>query len=85
VYLDPDYFLEIRTLDQTTIRGVLVEQETDLGNYEQVNGVFLPFSIESGGKGGPKGQKITIEKVEANDDLNDAMFHFPAPAAGAVK
>jgi outer membrane lipoprotein-sorting protein len=85
VYLDPDYFLEIRTLDQTTIRGVLVEQETDLGNYEQVNGVFLPFSIESGGKGGPKGQKITIDKVEANDDLNDAMFHFPAAAAGAVK
>jgi outer membrane lipoprotein-sorting protein len=85
VYLDPDYFLEIRTLDQITIRGVLAEQESDLGNYEQVNGWFLPFSIESGAKGGPKGQKITLDKVEANVELGDAMFHFPAAAAGAVK
>jgi len=85
VYLDPDYFLEIRTLDQTTIRGVLTEQETDLGNYELVNGVYLPFSMEIGAKGGPKGQKITIDKVEANVEINDAVFHFPAAPAGTAK
>lgn len=80
-FLDPDYFLEIRVLTRSKVRGAEVEQETDLGNYELVNGVYLPFSIESGPKGGPKGQKITIERVEANTDLDEAQFHFPAPAA----
>ena len=81
IYLDPDYFLEIRQLDQVRIRGAQQETETDLGNYEQVNGVYFPFSVEIGTKGEPKNQKITFEKVEANVDLNDSLFHFPAAAA----
>src|SRR5258706_2543361 len=48
VYLDPDYFLQIRVLEQHRIRGTEVEQESDFGNYEKVDGVFFPFSIESG-------------------------------------
>ncbi len=84
IYLDPDYYLDIRVIDQTTIRGAQQESETDLGDYEQVNGVFLPFSIESGPKGGPKNAKVTIDKAEVNVDLDDAVFHFPvaAPASG---
>ena len=86
VYLDPDYFLEIRFIDQTKIRGVQIEQETDLGAYEEVNGVFFPFSTETGPKGQPKGQKITMEKAEANVPLEDSLFHFPAaPAAPSGK
>jgi len=77
VYLDPDYFLEIRVIDHTRIRGVEEEDETDLGDYEQVNGVYVPFSIESGDKGQPKTVKVTIEKVEVNTDINDSIFHFP--------
>ena len=77
VYLDPDYFLEIRYLDQIRIRGAQQESETDLGNYEQVNGVYIPFSVEVGDKGQPKNQKITFEKVEVNVDLNDSLFQFP--------
>lgn len=82
IYLDPDYYLDIRWLDQTRIRGAQDETETDLGNYEKVDGVFFPFSIEAGAKGRPKGQKITIGKVEINPDLDDALFHFPAAPAG---
>lgn len=77
-YLDPDYYLEIRFIDQTRIRGAQEESETDLGDYEQINGVFFPFSIESGPKGGSKDAKITFDKIEANVDLSDTLFHFPA-------
>ncbi len=83
VYLDPDYFLEIRVLDQTKVRGVEVEQETDLGNYEPVNGVMLPFSMESGPKGSPKNRKVTVLKAEANPALDDSQFAFPAAPAAA--
>jgi len=78
VYLDPDHFLEIRTSVLTTVRGVESEQENDLGNYERVAGVYLPFSIESGPKGQAKGQKTTIEKAEANLALDDTLFAYPA-------
>jgi hypothetical protein len=77
MYFDPDYFLEIRSLMQTTVRGVKQEQETDVGNYERINGVYLPFSIESGPKGGPKSQKVEIEKIEAGVEIDPAQFAFP--------
>lgn len=78
IYLEPDHFLEIRNLTRSTVRGVEYEQETDVGNYERVAGVYLPFSYESGPRGQPKNQKISIEKAEANVELDDALFALPA-------
>ena len=78
VYLDPDHFLDIRILSQRVEQGAQIEVETDLGDYEKINGVFLPFSIESGPKNSPDKQKIVLEKAEANVPVDDAMFHFPA-------
>src|SRR4029077_5640599 len=66
VYLDPDHFLEIRILTQRIQQGALVETETDLGDYEKVNGVFVPTSIEAGHKGDPDKQKTVIDKAEGN-------------------
>jgi hypothetical protein len=80
VYLDPDYYLVIRILYQRSVRGAQVETETDFGNYERVNGVYFPFSIDSGAKGGAKKRKITFDKAEANVLLNDTLFQFPASA-----
>jgi len=79
IYLDPDYFLEIRNVDITRIRGAEEVQETDLGNYEQVNGVYFPYAIESGAKDAPKDSSLEIEKTEVNVNLDDSLFHFPAP------
>lgn len=77
MYFDPDYFLEIRTVSQTTVRGVKQEQETDVGNYELVDGVYMPFAIESGPKGGPKTQKVQIERIETGVEIDPAQFAFP--------
>jgi hypothetical protein len=81
VYLDPDHFLEIRTISQRVEQGAKVEVETDLGDYEKINGVFFPFSIESGPKGSTDKQKIVLEKGEANIPVDDVIFRFPTPAA----
>ncbi len=81
VYLDPDYFLEIRVIDQRTEQGAKVEVETDLGDYEKVNNVYFPFSIEAGSKGSNDKQKTIIEKGEANLPVDDSIFEFPATAA----
>jgi hypothetical protein len=81
VYLDPDYFLEIRILSQRVEQGAQIEVETDLGDYEKIDGVFIPFSIESGAKNSPDKQKIVLEKAEANVPVDDGMFHFPVAAS----
>ena len=77
VYLDPDYFLEIRILTQRLEQGAQVEVETDLGEYEKIAGVFFPFSLEAGPKGSTDKQKIVIEKAEANVPVDAAAFKFP--------
>jgi hypothetical protein len=77
VYLDPDHFLEIRVLAQRVEHGAQVEVETDLGNYEKVGGVFVPFSEEAGNKGSPDKQKIIIDHGDANVAVDDAAFRFP--------
>jgi hypothetical protein len=78
VYLDPDHFLEIRTVTQRIEHGAQIEVESDVGDYEKIAGVFIPFSNESGPKGSTDKQKIIIEKAEPNVPVDDTVFHFPA-------
>ncbi len=84
VYLDPDFFLEIRMVSDQTVRGTHVETVNDYGDYEQIDGVYFPFSIATHTKGsGAFGkQQITVEKAQANTPMDDKLFAFPA-AAGA--
>lgn len=77
VYLDPDHFLEIRILSQRVEQGAQVEVETDIGDYEKIGGVFIPFSIDAGPKGSSDKQKTVIEKAEANVTVEDTLFRFP--------
>ena len=81
VYLDPEHFLEIRILTERVEHGAQIEVETDLSDYEKVNGVFVPLSVESGRKGDPDKQKIILDKAEGNLPIDDATFHFPATAS----
>lgn len=80
-FLDPDTYLEIRTETQQFIRGSVRERVTELGSYKLVNGVYLPFSVETGPKRNPDARsKITYDKIEANVDLADADFKMrPRP------
>ena len=81
VYLDPDHFLEIRTLTQRIRHGAQEEVEEDISDYEKIGGAFIPFSFEDGRKGDPDKQKTVIEKAEANVPVDDAIFHFPTSAS----
>jgi|SRR5271165_2232453 len=77
-YLDPDTYLEIKTEKQQFIRGNVKESEQLLGAYKQVDGVYYPYSIESGGKGGGQHARITIDTIEVNKPVDDSYFKMPA-------
>ena len=78
-YLDTEYYVPIRIDTQHMIRGAPQEFETSLGDYKKVNGVYMPFSSESGPKGSSSTDrgKITYDKIEANVSLDDARFKRP--------
>ncbi len=80
-FMDTDYFVPIKIETKRMIRGAEREYETILGDYKEVGGWYLPFSVESGVKGSPNRQKITYEKIEANVALDDSRFARPAAAA----
>jgi outer membrane lipoprotein-sorting protein len=77
-YMDTDYFVPIKIDTKRMVRGAEREYETILGDYKEVGGWYLPFSVESGVKGSPNRQKITYEKIEANVALDDSRFARPA-------
>ena len=83
VYLDPDHFLEIRMVSQRSVRGTEVESVTDYGDYEEVAGVYFPFSLSTENKGDGNRSQTTIEHAEANVPIDDSVFAFPAPKTGA--
>lgn len=87
VFLDPDYFLEIRTVDRRIEHGVPRETVTDYGDYEQVNGVYLAFSQASGPNGSRDRNKVQFDKAEANTAIDGSLFRLPAtqPATAASK
>ncbi len=70
-FLDPDFFLEIRTEDRFQMRGAEIVVKTDLGDYEKVNGWYMPFYSET------EGQKISIDTIVANGKVDSTQFAFP--------
>ena len=81
VYLDPDQFLEVRTVERRIEHGVPRETITDYGDYEKVGDVYLPFSQDSWIKGSTSHQRAEFDKAEVNIAMDDGLFRFPTGAA----
>ncbi len=84
-FMDTDYFVPIKIEKKRVVRGAERESETTLGDYKEVAGVYFPHSYEIGRKGSSNRQKVVYDRIEANVPLDDALFHPPAPPAGAAK
>lgn len=85
-YMDTDYYVPIKIDIKRVVRGAEREYETILGDYKEVEGWYLPFSVETGSKGDQAKGKISYEKIEANVAIDDSRFEKPAvsgmPAGG---
>jgi hypothetical protein len=76
-YMDTDYYVPIKIETKRIVRGNEVEFETVLGDYKEVAGWYMPYSIEVGAKGSQFKQKIAYEKIEANVAVDDGRFTMP--------
>ena len=84
VYIDTDSNLEIKIESKSLRRGVENEGDTILGDYKEVEGLVVAHSIDSGQKGSPGRQVITITKVEINPKLDDLRFAMPVKKEAPV-
>ncbi|MEO9571219.1 MAG: outer membrane lipoprotein-sorting protein [Polaribacter sp.] len=48
-----------------------------MSDYQEVDGLYFPFSMTQGIKGQPGGQPITITKIELSPKVDAAAFLFP--------
>jgi len=77
-YLEAESYLPLRVEAKRTIRGSEIETETTLGDYKEAGGFLWPHSFQSGAKGRPEKQSLTVEKIEINPVIDDARFKMPA-------
>jgi hypothetical protein len=76
-FLDPDTFLEIKMVEKRRLRGAEQETEYELGDYEKVEGVYFPLSVEQGVRGSPQKQQLNYDKIEANVPIEPSIFKMP--------
>lgn len=82
-YFDSDSYLELKLETKTFVRGAQHDSETYYGDYDPVSGIYYPFAIEQGQKGSPDRVRLTVEKIELNPPVDDALFKMPAASAQA--
>ena len=84
IYLDAENYLELKVTMKRKTPGGEIEVDQYVGNYKPVNGFLFPFSLETKIKGQTANQ-ITIEKIELDVPIDDALFKMPAKPAEKPK
>jgi outer membrane lipoprotein-sorting protein len=80
-YMDTDYYVPIKADIKRMVRGEEHEYEMSLGDYKEVDGWYLPHSVETSVKGSEVRGTVTYERIEANVPINDSDFAKPAMPA----
>ena len=78
-FLDASSFFPVKIQSKVTQAGQEMEVESFPGNFKKVEGVMTPHSIDQK-VGGRSMMAVTMEKIEPNVEVDDAMFKMPAPA-----
>ena len=78
IWLDAGNYLEIKLSAKRKTPSGELEIDSFPGNYKQVAGTVLPFSVENK-LGGQVIYSLTLEKVETDVAMDDSLFKMPKP------
>ena len=76
-YFDTENFVPIlieTEIKQGQAKGMI--SQTFLSDYQEVDGIYFPFSMIQGAKGYP-GQTITIKSIDINPEIDKAILAYP--------
>lgn len=77
-YFDTENFVPIITeteVQSGPAKGMV--SQIKMSDYQEVDGIYFPFSMINGVKGQPGGQEIVIKKITINPELDNSLFAFP--------
>ena len=77
---DANSFLLLKWEGKRKLQDQVIPVESHFSDYREVGGLEFAFAIDSGGSPADLTQKIRIEKIELNPELNDAEFGKPLAA-----
>lgn len=77
VWVDAQSFLDVKYDRQARGAHGPVTVEVKYSDYKNVDGLQIPFTIESRAAASGKSDKLTIDKLSLNPPLDDAMFTRP--------
>jgi outer membrane lipoprotein-sorting protein len=84
-YLDAEYFIPIITETHRTFQGNEIVVQVIISDYKEVDGLMIAHSFQTrreGGRGGPGGQAVTMERIELNVEIDDSVFAMPGKGEG---
>ena len=85
VYLDPDYFLEIRTSTAASSTVFQTRRSPITATTRRSTGVFLPLAQESGAQRLHRPAESTVSTMRKPTSTTDeGLFHFPAARVGGA-
>jgi outer membrane lipoprotein-sorting protein len=83
-YLDTEYYLPFRVESVASMMGQEVETTTTMGDYKEVEGLLVPFSVQVGFGPGEAQQGIVIDEMKMNPDIDASIFDMPEVAVEAA-
>jgi outer membrane lipoprotein-sorting protein len=82
IYLDAEYFLEIKQESKRKVQGQEIEGVMSVGGYKDVDGIMVAHSRTIQPKGAPAGQTITFNTIQFNTDVDESLFSMPQGGTG---
>tara|TARA_Y100001954_G_scaffold238737_1_gene307988 strand:- start:411 stop:1121 length:711 start_codon:yes stop_codon:yes gene_type:complete len=77
-YFDTETFVPLGTESEiVTGPGKGMIAQTIFSDYQEVDGIYFPFSMTQGVKG-MGGQAINVESIVLNPEIDDSIFAFPS-------
>ena len=76
-WVDAQTFLEVKIDDSRRMDGKPRSVMTYLSNYQSVNGLMVPYTLETSVEGVKDSERILVEKVSMNPQLADSRFAKP--------
>jgi outer membrane lipoprotein-sorting protein len=74
VWVDAQTFLDIKIDGSRSVHGKLKTMATYLRDYKSVDGLMIPFVLETIAEGAKRSDKIAIEHVTLNPKLAESRF-----------
>jgi outer membrane lipoprotein-sorting protein len=76
IYLDASTLLQLRETTKRTRDGKEMEIESFASNYKPVEGVLMPFAVETKINGQPQ-FAVALDSIEVNKPVDESVFKMP--------